>query len=55
MIAIETMGTNVFRGAGGSFDPTPLMAHHFRLGEIREAYRVFSNRLDGVLKVAIRP
>jgi hypothetical protein len=25
------------------------------LDEIGEAYRVFSNRLDGVLKVAIRP
>jgi len=39
----------------GRFDPTPLITHHFGLGEIREAYRVFSNRLDGVLKVAIRP
>jgi threonine dehydrogenase-like Zn-dependent dehydrogenase len=39
----------------GRFDPTPLITHHFRLDEIREAYRVFSNRLDGVLKVAITP
>ena len=41
--------------ASGRFDPTPLITHHFRLHEIEEAYRVFSNRLDGVLKVAIRP
>jgi threonine dehydrogenase-like Zn-dependent dehydrogenase len=29
--------------------------HRFSLEEIGEAYRVFSNREDGVLKVAIRP
>ena len=39
----------------GRFDPTPLITHSFPLSEIGEAYRVFSNRLDGVLKVAIRP
>jgi threonine dehydrogenase-like Zn-dependent dehydrogenase len=39
----------------GRFDPTPLLTHRFRLDEIREAYRVFSDRLDGVLKVAIVP
>jgi threonine dehydrogenase-like Zn-dependent dehydrogenase len=39
----------------GRFDPTPLITHHFALDDIAEAYRVFSNRLDGVLKVAIRP
>jgi alcohol dehydrogenase len=39
----------------GRFDPTPLITHHFALHEIEEAYRVFSNRLDGVLKVVIRP
>jgi len=41
--------------AAGRFDPTPLITHRFSLEEIGEAYRVFSNRLDGVLKVAIRP
>lgn len=41
--------------ASGRFDPTPLLTHRFSLDEIGEAYRVFSNRLDGVLKVAIRP
>ena len=39
----------------GRFDPTPLLTHHFPLSQIGEAYRVFSNRLDGVLKVAITP
>ena len=39
----------------GRFDPTPLITHRFALDEIAEAYDVFSNRRDGVLKVAIRP
>lgn len=39
----------------GRFDPTLLLTHSFSLDEIREAYEVFSNRLDGVLKIAIRP
>jgi 2-desacetyl-2-hydroxyethyl bacteriochlorophyllide A dehydrogenase len=39
----------------GRFDPLPLITHHFSLDDIGEAYRIFSNRLDGVLKVAIHP
>jgi 2-desacetyl-2-hydroxyethyl bacteriochlorophyllide A dehydrogenase len=39
----------------GRFDPTPLITHRFSLSEITEAYRIFSGRLDGVLKIAIRP
>ena len=39
----------------GRFDPTPLLTHTFSLDDIREGYRVFGDRLDGVLKVAIRP
>jgi threonine dehydrogenase-like Zn-dependent dehydrogenase len=39
----------------GRFDPTPLLTHHFELADIGEAYRIFSNRLDGVLKVAVAP
>ena len=34
-------------------DTTPLIAHPFPLSEIEEAYRIFENRLDGVIKVAI--
>jgi threonine dehydrogenase-like Zn-dependent dehydrogenase len=51
----ERMGRLIRMVQAGRFDPTPLITHHFPLGEIREAYRVFSNRLDGVLKVAITP
>lgn len=39
----------------GQFDPTPLLTHSFPLNDIREGYRVFGDRSDGVLKVAIRP
>jgi threonine dehydrogenase-like Zn-dependent dehydrogenase len=39
----------------GRFDSTPLITHRFGLDEITEAYDLFSNRRDGVLKVAIRP
>jgi threonine dehydrogenase-like Zn-dependent dehydrogenase len=39
----------------GRFDPTPLLTHSFSLDEIAEGYRVFGQRLDGVMKVAIRP
>jgi threonine dehydrogenase-like Zn-dependent dehydrogenase len=36
-------------------DLTPLLTHHFPLSRIKEAYDLFSQRRDGVLKVAIRP
>ena len=39
----------------GRFDPMPLITHRFALDDIVEAYDLFSNRRDGVLKVAIRP
>lgn len=39
--------------AQGKIDTTPLITHRFPLGEIEEAYRIFENRLDGVIKVAI--
>ena len=37
----------------GKLDTTPLITHRFPLSEIEEAYRIFENRLDGVVKVAI--
>ena len=37
----------------GKIDTTPLITHRFPLNEIEEAYRVFENKLDGVIKVAI--
>jgi alcohol dehydrogenase len=39
----------------GRFDPTPLLTHTFSLDQIVEGYRLFGERLDGVMKVAIRP
>lgn len=39
--------------AEGKIDTTPLITHHFALEEIEEAYRIFENRLDGVIKIAI--
>ena len=37
----------------GKIDTTPLITHRFPLTKIEEAYRVFENRLDGGIKVAI--
>lgn len=37
----------------GKIDTTPLITHRFRLDEIEEAYRIFENKLDGVIKVVI--
>jgi threonine dehydrogenase-like Zn-dependent dehydrogenase len=51
----ERMGRLMRMVETGRFDPTPLITHHFALADIGQAYHVFSNRLDGVLKVAIRP
>ena len=39
----------------GRFDPLPLITHRFALDDIVEAYDLFSNRREGVLKVAMRP
>lgn len=39
----------------GRFDPTPLITHRFSLQEIVQGYHLFGERLDGVLKVAIKP
>ena len=37
----------------GKIDTTPLITHRCSLNEIEEAYRIFENKLDGVIKVAI--
>lgn len=39
----------------GRVDLTPLLTHTFTLDQIGEAYNLFGERLDGVLKVAIKP
>jgi len=39
----------------GRFDPMPLVTHTLPLERIEDAYRLFGERRDGVLKVALRP
>ena len=39
----------------GKLDTTPLITHRYRLADIEEAYRVFENKLDRVIKVAVAP
>jgi alcohol dehydrogenase len=37
----------------GKIDTTPLITHSFPLSRIEEAYRLFENKEDGVIKIAI--
>jgi threonine dehydrogenase-like Zn-dependent dehydrogenase len=39
----------------GRVDLRPLLTHHVALDEIAEGYRLFGERRDGVLKVAVHP
>ena len=39
--------------ASGRLDTRPLVTHRFKLEQIEEAYDLFANQRDGVLKVAI--
>jgi threonine dehydrogenase-like Zn-dependent dehydrogenase len=39
----------------GRVDLTPLLTHTFPLERIAEAYELFGERMDGVLKVAVKP
>ena len=39
----------------GRVDLTPLLTHTFSLDRIAEAYEFFGERMDGVLKVAVKP
>lgn len=41
--------------ASGRVDLTPMVTHRFSLAQIEEAYELFANQRDGVLKVAITP
>jgi threonine dehydrogenase-like Zn-dependent dehydrogenase len=36
-------------------DLSPLITHHFALDDIEEAYELFGNQQDGVVKVALSP
>lgn len=39
--------------SNGKIDTTPLITHRFKLADIEEAYRIFENRLEGVIKIAV--
>ena len=39
----------------GKIDTTPLITHRYTLADIAEAYHLFENKLDGVIKVAVEP
>lgn len=39
----------------GVVNPQPLFTHRFRLDEVSLAYQVFADKVDGVMKVVIRP
>ena len=41
--------------SAGKIDTTPLITHTFALKDIEKAYSVFENRLDDVIKVAVKP
>ena len=39
----------------GKIDTTPLITRRFKLKNIDEAYRIFENRLDNVIKISVAP
>ena len=39
----------------GKIDTTPLITHRYKLADIAEAYHLFENKLDGVIKVVVKP
>jgi alcohol dehydrogenase len=40
---------------GRRVDLKPLVTHRFKLDQIEQAYELFANQRDGVMKVAINP
>ena len=39
----------------GRLDLVPLITHTFSLDKIVDGYKLFGGRMDGVIKVAIKP
>jgi alcohol dehydrogenase len=39
----------------GKIDTTPLITHTLPLNQIEEAYQIFEEKKDGVIKVAVKP
>ena len=50
----ERMRRLIERVRRGKLDLTPLLTHRFRVDQINEAYRVFGDRADGVMKSSSR-
>ena len=38
----------------GLIDTTTLITHRYSLADIEEAYKVFENKVDGVIKIAVK-
>ena len=38
----------------GLIDTTSLITHRYSLADIEEAYKVFENKVDGVIKIAVK-
>lgn len=38
----------------GLIDTTSLITHRYSLEDIDEAYKVFENKVDGVIKIAVK-
>ena len=51
----ERMRRLISAVASGRADLRPLVTHRFKLDRIEDAYQLFANQRDGVLKVAITP
>ncbi|WP_253816754.1 zinc-binding dehydrogenase [Myxococcus xanthus] len=51
----ERMRRRMARVQAGRVNVTPLLTHRFALKDSRDAYAPFSQRRDGVIKVAIHP
>jgi len=39
----------------GKLDVSPLITHRFSLDDLEEAYDLFGNQRDGVVKIALSP
>ena len=54
-IKIRMTYARLHHGKFELIDTTPLITHRYNLADIAEAYHLFENKLDGVIKVAVEP
>ena len=52
---MATLAQHESDARGGRLDLSKLITHRFPLDQIEEAYELFGNQRDGVVKVAITP